>query len=106
ADVQKLGRNPVRTVSLKSFAIRRYCVTNEEYYQFVKETGYPWPGSWSRDLLRWSDRPFLEKYRHHPVTQVCFKDAIAFVAWRGGRLPTNEEWECAARGESCFTYPW
>ncbi len=106
SDVQKLGRNPVRTVPLKSFAIRRYCVTNEEYFQFAKETGYPWPEHWSRDLLRWFDRPFLEKYRHHPVTNVSFKDATAFCAWRGGRLPTNEEWEYTARGDACFVYPW
>ena len=105
-ELQKLARNQARDVRLEAFEIRRHLVTNEEYYQFVRETNFTWPRHWSRQLLTWSDRPFLDKYRHHPVNHVSFKDAVAFCTWRGGRLPTNDEWEAAARGQNGPIYPW
>jgi formylglycine-generating enzyme required for sulfatase activity len=95
-----------RVVHIEEILMRRYLVTNEEYYEFVQRTGYPWPAFWSKELLRWSDRPFLDKYRHHPVIGVAYKDSVAFCSWRGGRLPTNDEWEAAARGERSWLYPW
>lgn len=105
---QKVGRNQARQVHKSSFRIRKYLVTNEEYYEFVKQTGYLWPSHWSAELLKWSrsSLPFLDKYRYHPVTHVSYRDAVAFCFWRGGRLPTEEEWECAARGQTGNTYPW
>lgn len=105
-DAQRLGRNQGRTIRTNAFQIRKYLVTNEEYYQFVQETGYPPPKHWLLQLVSWSDRPFLRKYRYHPVTNVSYKDAAAFCSWKGGRLPGNDEWECAARGEASTIYPW
>ena len=55
-------------------------------------------------MLDWSDRPFLQRYRYHPVTHVNFRDATAFCDWKGGRLLTNDEWEAAARGETGAMY--
>ncbi|HOQ05107.1 MAG TPA: bifunctional serine/threonine-protein kinase/formylglycine-generating enzyme family protein [Anaerohalosphaeraceae bacterium] len=106
-DLNVLKRNPERIVPLQSFRLRKFPVTNEEYYQFVVQTGYPsQPKHWNLHLLEWSDRPFLEKYRYHPVTGISYKDAVAFCSWCGGTLPTNDQWEAAARGTDGHRYPW
>jgi len=105
-DMRILSLNPWRAVRLQRLEIRKHLVTNEEYYQFAKTTGYPWPSHWMRELLGWSDRPFLDFYRYHPVTNVSFRDATAYCSWRGGRLAKSEEWEVAARGEAGRLYPW
>jgi formylglycine-generating enzyme required for sulfatase activity len=104
--VQKLTQQPSREARLTHFQIRCYLVTNEEYFEFVRQTGHRWPAHWSRQLQDWSARPFLRKYQYHPVTQISYRDAAAFCQWRGGRLPTAEEWEAAARGPEAFRYPW
>ncbi len=106
ADVEILARNQTRQAAVSTFNIRRYLVTNEEYFQFVTQTNRSWPAYWSRALSRWAERPFLEKYRYHPVTGVSYRDAAEFCKWRGGRLPANDEWEAAARGETGWLYPW
>ena len=107
AEAQALDRQRSRSVRINSFQLRKYLVTNEEYYQFVQKANHPrWPEHWLRQLLKWSDQPFLEKYRYHPVTHVNYEDAAAFCSWCGGRLPTNEEWESAARGEGSSLFPW
>lgn len=107
AEAHALSRSRRRSVRINSFQLRKYLVTNEEYYQFVQRKNYPrLPDHWQQQLLQWSDRPFLEKYRYHPVTNVNYEDVTAFCSWCGGRLPNNEEWECAARGEESLLFPW
>jgi formylglycine-generating enzyme required for sulfatase activity len=105
-DVRKLGANEWRAVQISSFRMGKHLVTNEEYWRFTIETGYPWPSHWSTLLYEWSDRPFLRRYKHHPITRVTYRDAAAFCSWASGRLPSSDEWECAARGEHAQIYPW
>jgi serine/threonine-protein kinase len=98
---------PAHEVTVGPFAIDRTEVTNAEYADFVKETGHaPPPEVW--DGAR--PKPGEERM---PVSNVTYEDARAFAAWRSKRdgvtyrLPTEEEWEYAARGgDSARAYPW
>jgi formylglycine-generating enzyme required for sulfatase activity len=98
---------PAHEVTVGPFAIDRTKVTNAEYAEFVKETRHkPPPDIW--DGAR--PRPGEERL---PVSNVTYEDATAFAAWRSKRdgvtyrLPTEEEWEFAARGgDSTRLYPW
>jgi formylglycine-generating enzyme required for sulfatase activity len=106
-------RNQLRIVFLDEFEISVFPVTNEEYWQFVQDTGHPVPQHWRDRPYAWTGRPFLQKYAYHPVVHVQHRDAVAYCEWRGAkdtrrryRLPTREEWEAAARGPEPRVYPW
>ncbi|HEX7316008.1 MAG TPA: bifunctional serine/threonine-protein kinase/formylglycine-generating enzyme family protein [Pyrinomonadaceae bacterium] len=98
---------PAHEVTVGPFAIDRTEVTNAEYAEFVKDTGHkPPPNIWDGA----SPKAGEERW---PVTNVTHDDAKAFAAWRSKRdevtyrLPTEEEWEFAARGgDSTRKYPW
>ncbi|HEX8190455.1 MAG TPA: bifunctional serine/threonine-protein kinase/formylglycine-generating enzyme family protein [Pyrinomonadaceae bacterium] len=98
---------PAHAATVGPFAIDRTEVTNAEYAEFVKETGHaPPPKVWD------GARPKAGEDRL-PVSNVSYEDATAFAAWRSKRdgatyrLPTEEEWEFAARGgDSSRLYPW
>ena len=98
---------PAHDVSIKPFAIDRTEVTNAEYAEFVKETNHaPPPGVWDGDR----PKPGEEQL---PVSNVSLDDARAFAEWRSRRdgvtyrLPTEEEWEYAARGgDPARLFPW
>ena len=94
-----LGEN-LQTVFVPKFRIARYPVTNEDYSQFVKATGYRRPDYWLRDGT------YPPELARHPVVFVSWEDAYAYVEWVDGRLPTEAEWEKAARGTDGRTYPW
>lgn len=87
-----------------SFRISKYPVTNRQFKAFVEATGYRPEGSWSPprgDYPEGDDSP-----GSHPVTNVTFFDAKAFCRWAGCRLPSETEWEKAARGTDGRKYPW
>ena len=98
---------PAHEVTVGPFAIDRTEVTNAEYAAFVKEMRHkPPPGIWEGTTPS-------EGIARLPVSNVTYEDARAFAAWRSKRdgvtyrLPTEEEWEYAARGgDSARMYPW
>ncbi len=81
------------------FYIDRTEVTNEQYLKFVKATNHPPPPHW----LGGKYRKGRDKW---PVFNVTWKDAADYAAWAGKRLPTEAEWELAARGLDARIFPW
>jgi formylglycine-generating enzyme required for sulfatase activity len=90
---------PRHTLFLSSVLLGALPVTNEQYLEFVRETGHEPPPHW----LDGAPPAGLEQ---HPVTYVDWFDAGTFCRWAGARLPTEAEWEKGARGTDARIYPW
>lgn len=88
---------PRQQKQVGAFYIDRYEVTNSQYATFMKDTGHREPKYWQRQLLNGV---------HQPVVGVGWADAEAYCKWAGKRLPTEEEWEKAARGTDGRAWPW
>jgi formylglycine-generating enzyme required for sulfatase activity len=91
--------NDKRRVDVHEFWIDKALVTNAEYARFVAATGHKPPSHWRGKVP-------LQELAEHPVIQVSWHDAVAYGEWAGKRLPTEEEWEKAARGTDGRIYPW
>lgn len=94
---------PQHKVYLTAFQISRYEITNLQYRTFIKATGRPTPrGNQGEDT--WKDDTFNDDKQ--PVVGVTWFDAQAFAEWIGCSLPTEAQWERAARGTEGRIYPW
>ncbi len=117
------NEKPQRSIYLDAFWIDKTEVTNEMFARFVDETGhqtkaekagwaYAFTGEgWEvTDGAEWrhpqGPTSSIEGLEKHPVVQVSWNDAKAYCEWSGRRLPTEAEWEKAARGTDGRTYPW
>ena len=95
----KLDEAPIHVRFLEAYRIARYPVTNAEYEVFVNATGHTPPPHWE-DGKAPADEATL------PVVHISWHDANAYAEWAQGRLPTEAEWEKAARGADGRIYPW
>ena len=113
SDTGKNNERPVHTVTLDAFYMDMYEVTNAQYKAFIDENP-----EWQKEnippafhdgvyLRLWDGNAYPEGKANHPVIYVSWYAAMAYAEWAGKRLPTEAEWEKAARGElSGKTYPW
>jgi len=90
-------------------------VTNASFSKFVEAGGYEKPEYWSKDGADWLAGQYVPilpyscettNEPNHPRVCITFYEAEAYAHWRGGRLPTEAEWEYAARGPQSLVYPW
>ncbi len=91
--------NPEHKVRLKPFYLDRHEVTNMQYKDFVDVAGHRTP-------VHWQNGTFPNGKADHPVVNVSWEDARVYAEWVGKRLPTEAEWEWAARGTEQREYPW
>ncbi len=91
---------PAHKVKTKTFYIDKLEITNAQYKEFCDAT--------SREVLpeHWEDGNIPDKKAKHPVVYVTWHDAVAYCQWKGKRLPTEQEWEHAARGNDGRLFPW
>ena len=98
-DFFKKNAGPRHSVHLEGYSIDQYDVTNAHYKRFIDATGRMPPPHWSQNQ-------YPPGKANHPVTFVGWFDADAYCKWDGKRLPTEAEWEKAARGIDGRMFPW
>ena len=111
---------PRQELTLNEFWMGRYPVTYTEWKNFLNATGYDWPGNWYTIRSGW--RGWLRKFAicadyppemaRYPIVDVSLADALTYCDWLSAELgatctlPTEFQWEKAARGSDGRTYPW
>jgi len=105
------NESPEHTVPIASFYVDRYPVTQAEYQRFVQATEHTIPCykvEWADQEYNWdleTGTPPADKL-DHPVVMVSWEDAVAYATWAQKRLPSEAEWERAARGPDARRWPW
>ena len=105
------SEHPVHQVTLSGYWIYKYDVTVAQYRVFCAATGRAlpfWPGQYKPSSLSWDDKtgwddPALQQ---HPIVSVSWNDAKTYADWAGVKLPTEAQWEYAARGPQGNNFPW
>ncbi|MGH8548691.1 MAG: formylglycine-generating enzyme family protein [Methylococcales bacterium] len=98
-------------LDLAPFRIAKYPLTNCQYQTFIDAGGYE-DERWWKDLVKPEPEASLWLQSNRPKTNVNWYEAVAFCRWLSSRLgneirmPTEQEWERAARGEKALVYPW
>ncbi len=94
---------PAHEVDVPTFSMELFEVTNAQFAAFVADTGYVTEAE-TGGSAGW--KPLAEGKDNYPVVKVTWNDAKAFCEWAGRRLPTEAEWEKAARGTDARKFPW
>jgi formylglycine-generating enzyme required for sulfatase activity len=110
------GEDRTRKTIDQAYWIDKYPVTNEKYRAFIVADGYGNRAYWSEEGWKWKTENNIAgpgywneptwNQADHPVVGVSYYEAEAYAKWVGKRLPTEREWEKAARGEDGRKYPW
>ncbi len=96
---------PARKIAVDSFFIAETEVTNQQFHDFIKDTNHKLPAGWKGG-------DFPAGAANEPVSRITWQDAVDYCQWLSTkinatvRLPSEAEWELAARGPGGFKYPW
>lgn len=105
SDEGEEDERPAHQVTLKAFLLDEHEVTNGQYLECVNaKICRPWKADAAKAMKYGSELEFRGAKK--PVVGVSFDDAKTYCEWRGKRLPTEAEWERAARGDDGRKYPW
>ncbi len=99
------GSEDTTAITMPTFFMDRYPVTNIEFKKFLDSSGYE-PEDTTHFLAHWAGGQIVPGLEYHPVVYVSMQDAMAYARWAGKRLPSEAEWQYAAQGTDMRKFPW
>ena len=97
--------NEKEQVSMYSFYMDKFPVTNAQFEAFIKASNYK-PADTANFLKHWIKGKIAAGQENFPVIWISYEDAKAYATWAGKRLPTEREWQYAAQTEKLYDWPW